>query len=103
MSPVMVLPKKDRHFRGFAESGKYQDYVLTTALSYVNVYLSGDIFHLTEWHDSFIVDQVREGTDVSARNLTAEIKTEGPANIFDMSFLGEYAHHLKGQLKFNGK
>jgi len=71
--------------------------------TYLNVYLSGDIFHQPEWHDSFIVDKVREGTEVPARNLTKDIVTEGPANIFDMSFLGEYAHHLKGQLKFQKK
>lgn len=67
--------------------------------TYLHTLLRGDVFHLQEWHDSFILDTVRKRTDVPARNISANVTDEGPCNVFDLSPMGEYAHHKKGNLK----
>lgn len=64
-----------------------------------NVYLSGTVFALPEWHDAFINDWVRNATQVAAVDLAAPYAAQlkGPANAFDYVFSG--CHHKKGQLK----
>lgn len=67
--------------------------------TYMGVYARGDVFRFPQWDDSFILDKVRETIKPPVRDLTGHIKTEGPANIFDMGPMGAFAHHKKGQLK----
>lgn len=67
--------------------------------TYLNVYTRGDVFRFPQWDDSFILDKVRETIGPLVRDLTGHIETEGPANIFDLGPMGEYAHHKKGRLK----
>ena len=64
------------------------------------LYLSGSLFALPEWHDSYVNDWLREGMKVSAINLAAPYAAQlkGPANVFDVVFAG--SHHKKGGLKF---
>lgn len=62
------------------------------------LHVTGTIFCLPEWHDSFVLDWLRGQTGVPAVNLSEGLELKGPANVFDAVF-GEYAHHKKGNLK----
>lgn len=68
-----------------------------------NLYLTGTVFALPEWHDSFINDWLRESMQVQAVNLAAPYAAQlkGPANVFDAVFKG--CHHKKGALKYTEK
>jgi len=69
-----------------------------------NIYTQGEIFSLTEWHDSWIWDHVRkeyESRGVDFKNIS------GAARILEHPFincgLGKYFDHLKGaQRKVDG-
>lgn len=65
-----------------------------------NLYMTGSVFVLPEWHDSFINDWIREAMKVDAVNLAAPYAAElrGPANVFDFVF--KHSHHKKGALKY---
>lgn len=65
-----------------------------------NLYLTGSVFALPEWHDSFINDWIREAMQIDAVNLAAPYaeQLKGPANVFDFVF--KQSHHKKGALKF---
>lgn len=63
------------------------------------VYMSGQVLLLREWHDSFVLDQVREQLKFPAVNLAENIKMpDGPVNVFDLVF-GQWMTHRKGNLK----
>jgi len=65
---------------------------------YWAVYVTGTVFALPEWHDSFVLDVLRENMKVPAVNLAEEIEgLDGPANVFDAVF--PMGHHKKGNLK----
>jgi hypothetical protein len=68
-----------------------------------NLYLTGTVFALPEWHDSFINDWLREAMNVPAVNLAEAYAAQlpGPANVFDVVFAG--CHHKKGALKFQNE
>lgn len=64
------------------------------------LYVTGTVFALPEWHDSFILDWLREQMKFPAHNLASVVPDEelkGPANVFDKVF--KNAHHKKGNLK----
>jgi hypothetical protein len=65
-----------------------------------NLYSTGTIFALPEWHDSYVNDWMRDDLKVSAANLAEPFSDQlkGPANVFDFVFPG--CHHKKGNLKF---
>jgi len=65
---------------------------------YYNLYLSGQVFLLKEWHDSFILDEMRREMNLDAKNLAEEFKIDGPFNVFDKVF--PWGHHKKGNLKY---
>lgn len=62
------------------------------------LHMTGTIFCLPEWHDSFLLDWLRLQSDVPAINLADGLQMTGPANVFDEVF-GEFGHHKKGKLK----
>jgi hypothetical protein len=69
-----------------------------------NIYTSGEIFSLTEWHDSWIWDYVRneyESQGINFKNISGAARTlEHP---FINCGLGKYFDHLKGaQRKADG-
>lgn len=68
---------------------------------YFNLYVTGTVFALPEWHDSYIVDWLRHKLNVPGLNLAESITTDGYENIFDKVFSS--AHHKKGNLKFSDK
>jgi hypothetical protein len=61
------------------------------------LYVTGTVFCLPEWHDSYILDWLREQIDFPAVNLAEGLELKGPANVFDVVF--PMAHHKKGNLK----
>ena len=65
---------------------------------YYNLYLSGQIFILPEWHDSFVLDQLRTVLKLDAKNLADGLNIDGPFNVFDSVF--PWGHHKKGNLKY---
>lgn len=67
--------------------------------NYQLLYNTGQVLLLPEWHDSYIVDFLRENLNIHSRNMSNGFQIgDGPANVFDV-VLGEYAHHKKGNLK----
>lgn len=69
--------------------------------AYVSTVLSGQVFLLEQWHDSFILDVIRKHGGISAKNLLEGVDMpEGPVNVFDIFGLG---HHKKGAEKFGPK
>jgi hypothetical protein len=66
---------------------------------YRELHISGTIFTLPEWHDSYVLDWLREKTEVPAQNLAEGLSLEGPANVFNEVF-GYCASHKKGALKW---
>lgn len=66
---------------------------------YADLLMSGKFLALQEWHDSFWLDSLRDGMQISARNIAEDLPVgDGPANVFDIVFNGK-AHHYKGNRK----
>lgn len=61
------------------------------------LYVTGTVFCLGEWHDSYILDWLRQEMELPAINMAEGLVLKGPANVFDAVF--ENAHHKKGNLK----
>jgi len=61
------------------------------------IYTTGTVFALPEWHDSYILDWLREQMKFPCVDLAAGLDLKGPANVFDEVF--KNAHHKKGNLK----
>ena len=65
-----------------------------------DLYLTGDLFNLREYHDSFVFDVLRKdfaatrGTRFS--NISPELPGKGPGHPFIASRLGQYMDHMKG-------
>lgn len=66
---------------------------------YWALYITGTVFTLDEWHDSYVVDWLRKKHDVPAIDLAIGIDSQGFDNVFDRVF--HSATHKKGGLKFN--
>lgn len=64
---------------------------------YFLLHVTGKVFLLPEWHDSFVLEQCL-GQTPGVLDLGKDFTGEGPYNIFDQVFEG-YAKHLKGNLK----
>ena len=65
---------------------------------FVNLYYTGDVFTLPEWHDSWVFDWLRKKLLVS----TFSIPHTDMAHPFNYSKLGEYMDHMKGDRKYTG-
>lgn len=69
--------------------------------TYYQLLVTGQIFTLPEWHDSFVLDAIRQELQLSTRNIAEQFKFGNrPANVFDEVFSG-IAIHKKGNLKFS--
>lgn len=68
--------------------------------SWRELYITGRLFDLREYHDSFVFDVLRKefvatrGTRFS--NISPELPGKGPGHPFIASRLGEYMDHMKG-------
>ena len=65
-----------------------------------DLYMTGDLFRLREYHDSFVFDvlrkdfQAQRGTRFT--NISPELPGKGPGHPFIASRLGQYMDHMKG-------
>lgn len=68
---------------------------------YYQLYVSGKVFSLPEWHDSYVLDVLCEVNKIPARNLAEGIEMEPghPTNVFNLVMDG-YSRHNKGMKKF---
>lgn len=63
---------------------------------FVELYHSGEVFQLKEWHDSWIFDWLRYQTNIRSWQIPYKGVSKAP---FDNSELGKYMMHLKGSRK----
>ena len=69
------------------------------------MYNGGELFHLEEWHDSFIFDQVRIYLEKQKNCININISDFGikdvgnESHVFVASILGDYMDHKKGGRK----
>ena len=65
-----------------------------------DLYMTGDIFNLREYHDSFVFDVLRKDFQALRgtrfHNLSPELPGKGPGHPFIASRLGQYMDHMKG-------
>ena len=93
---IQYMGRKDFHpctsFVGFGmtDRAKFTD-------AYEDVYLSGGVFDLPEWHDAYVFDHIRKKTKVHSVDIAKAVGASGTQNVFDMVF--PFAHHKKGALK----
>lgn len=70
----------------------------------VNIYQTGEIFSLNQWHDSYIWDYVRKEYEKSNDSKFKDISGEGfnYEHVYIKSGLDKYFDHLKGPRKKDG-
>ena len=65
-----------------------------------DLYVTGDLFNLREYHDSFVFDVLRKDfhslRGTRFHNISPELPGKGPGHPFIASRLGEYMDHMKG-------
>lgn len=65
-----------------------------------NLYVTGDLFDLREYHDSFVFDVLRRDFQAQRstkfHNISPELPGKGPGHPFIASRLGLYMDHMKG-------
>lgn len=108
-----LLPRGDEYIAWLDRKGKYPEcgfFILNcqhprhreflTALR--AAYVTGSLFKMAEWHDSFVVQQLVEGMGLKTRSLSgkAGFNTSHP---FINGPLGAYMDHMKGPRKQAGR
>lgn len=63
------------------------------------LYTSGEVFRLREWHSAFVWDEARVRSGARAFNLTPN----GHGHVWHQSPLARYTDHLKGKRKAYGR
>jgi hypothetical protein len=66
-----------------------------------NLYVSGELYSLKEWHDSFVFDHLREKMKIPSENISGVGKNAH--HPFINSPLGKYIDHMKGNRKARGR
>lgn len=66
--------------------------------AFAELYHSGEVFNLQEWHDSWVFDWLRRKMQIR----TYSIAHRDPRHPFNFSELGQYMDHLKGDRKGGG-
>lgn len=65
-----------------------------------DLYRTGDLFNLREYHDSFVFDVLRQDFQTLRgtrfHNLSPQLPGKGPGHPFIASRLGQYMDHMKG-------
>ena len=70
--------------------------------NYGLLFVTGQVLLLPEWHDSYVVDFLRDTLSLQSRNMAAGLALpDGPCNVFDDVLKG-FANHNKGNLKKTG-
>jgi hypothetical protein len=70
----------------------------------IDIYQSGELFSLSQWHDSFIWDFVRKEFEELNETKFKDISGEGfnYEHVYIKSGLDKYFDHLKGPRKIDG-
>jgi hypothetical protein len=66
---------------------------------FADLYVTGGVFNLKEWHDSFVYDYCLDYLSID----DYVIPSTNRGHVFINSELGEYMDHLKGDRKFIGR
>lgn len=102
--PRYALAYLDRGVKYHSECG-FVSYDLTHPQTkpfiaeFERLYVSGEVFGLKEWHDSFVFDWLRKRTGIPCY----KIPHGGQGHPFVHSLLGKYMDHLKGRRKEHGQ
>jgi hypothetical protein len=69
------------------------------------LYTSGRLFELSEWHDSYVYDHIRRNFETQGKLRSHDLSGAhaGAAHPFVNCDLGRYMDHLKGRRKLSGK
>lgn len=67
----------------------------------VQAYRSDAIFHMAEWHDSWVIDQIRQQMNLKCVSLSGDAESSGHPLVNGP--LGSRLDHLKGQRKTIGR
>lgn len=91
-------------FVGYRTSGKWSEINKKFMERWQEIYDHGEIFDLTEWHDSFIYDIVRKELNVPGYSWMQDVpeSVSQTTHPFLQKF-GAYMDHLKGPRKQKGK
>lgn len=93
------LGRKDWHhleagFMGFNNARGKADELISDVCA---IYTSGDVFRLPEWHDSYVIDLVRDEHEkhhgLKTHNLSSGVSG---VHVWPKTILGEYLVHHKG-------
>jgi len=68
-------------------------------VEFADTYLSGEVFNIPEWHDSFVFDWLLRKLSINSY----KIPSRGGGHVFVTSELGSCMDHLKGDRKVLGK
>lgn len=98
----MYLGRKDWHHleAGFMLFNHGVGNVKEFLTRVLNCYLTGEIFSLPEWHDSYIFDYIRKQMESEGRLRTRNL-SEGVSglHVWPKTILGEYMVHHKGPVR----
>jgi len=108
-----LLPKGDEYIAWLDRKGKYPEcgfFILNCRhprhAEFISAlraaYVTGSLFKMAEWHDSYVIQQLVEGMGLKTRSLSGQegFKTSHP---FVNGPLGAYMDHMKGPRKTMGR
>ena len=72
-------------------------FTLSFMQQYYSLWITGKFLGLEQWDDAFVLERALEQIP-GVKDIAEAHDGDGPYNVFDMVF-GEYAKHLKGNLK----
>lgn len=79
---------------------RLDDVTRSFLVAIADVYTSGEVFNLREWHSAFVWDHVRKGMAMKERNLCAE---GARGHVWPVSPLAAFCMHNKGLRKGFGQ
>lgn len=107
-----LLPRGDEYIAWLDREGNYPEcgfYILNLAhprhaefiAAWRALYVDATIFHMPEWHDSFVLQQLIERMGMPTKSLSGDVarRTSHP---FVNGPLGAYMDHMKGPRKQQG-
>lgn len=108
-----LLPQGDEYIAWLDRKGKYPEcgfFILNCRhprhaefiAALRSAYVTGSLFKMAEWHDSYVIQQLVEGMGLKTRSLSGPdgFKTSHP---FVNGPLGAYMDHMKGPRKTMGR
>lgn len=97
---LAFLERKGYHSEcGFVLYDLDKPHVMAFITKFADLYYTGEVFQLKEWHDSWVFDWLRERVPVAAYSMPHE----DSSHPFNYSALGYYMDHMKGDRKYTGE